>query len=152
MAAAVTILKPDLRCRPNGRRPPVTNGENRSETPVGRRAVRSGDLGRWLSSRRLLRSRRRGGGLGYRGGVIVAATPPKDLFIKVGEDWLLSFFLSTAINPKIPSRAKEWHKFAESEGGVPFSPKALQVDFSAGVVLLKQLGVVCDRFISSLRR
>ena len=92
----------------------MTNGENRSETPVGRRAVRSGDLGRWLSSRRLLRSRRRGGGLGDRGGVIVAATPPKDLFVKVGEDRLLSFLLSRAFNPKVPSRAKDWHNIAES--------------------------------------
>ena len=46
MTVTMAILKPDLRCRPNGRRPPVTDGENSSETPVGRGATRSGGLGR----------------------------------------------------------------------------------------------------------
>ena len=123
MPAAVAILEPDLRCRPNGRRPPVTDGENSSKIPMGRRATRSGDLGRWLSNWGLPRSRRCGGGLGDRGGVIVAVTLPNDLFSKVGKVWKLSLFLSTATDPKNPFRANEWIKFAEREGGSDFRPR-----------------------------
>ena len=52
-----------------------------------------------------------------------AATPPKDLLSEVGEVWKLGLPLSKATDPKLPSRANKRHNFAESEGGVPFSPK-----------------------------
>ena len=101
----------------------MTYGENSSETPVGRKTMRSGDPGRCSSNRRLLRSRQHGSGLGDRGGVMFAATPPKDLLSEVGEVWKLGLPLSKATDPKIPSRANKRHKFAESEGGSHFRPR-----------------------------
>ena len=57
------------------------------------------------------------------GGVMFAATPPKDLLSEMGEVRKLGLLLSKAANPKLPSRANKRHNFAESEGGSPFCPR-----------------------------